>query len=123
MIYLRRRHPYQAYEAMSGNIHLLGEAYREWRNNIINHFTIQDGFRKLEGIVSMLIRVNQKNQKHLIIFAPFGPKPLVVGCFLMLKKLENCGFKCEIIQESSFQYSSVYSIGLDKTYLFLIDFK
>lgn len=122
-IYMRRRNPLSAYDAMAGNMHLLGEAYREWRNNVINHFTIQDGFRKLTEIVEKLEnKLTNSKEKHLVIFAPFGPKPLVVGCFLMMKKLEKFdNIAVDIIQESSFQYSSVYSIGIDKTYLFYVD--
>ena len=121
-VFMRRRFPFLAYEAMAGNIHLLGEAYREWRNKVINHFTIQDGYRKLEEIVDALCgKLSSNENKHIVIFSPFGPKPLTVGCYLMTKKLKDHGIESEILQESSFQYSSVYSIGLGKTYLFEIE--
>ncbi len=121
-VYMRRREPMSSYNAIAGNINLLGEAYKEWRNNVVNHFSIQDGFRKLEDVVNHIIdRVKQSERaRYLVLFAPFGPKPLIAGCYLLCQRLREAGFSCEIVQESSFQYSSVYSLGLNKTYLFKI---
>lgn len=121
-IYMRRRSPLHSFDAMAGNSNLLSEAYREWRNNIINHFSIQDGYRKLKDIIENIkSKVGSNTKGYLVLLAPFGPKPLIVGCFLMSEILIASGIEVEIVQESSFQYSSVYSIGLDKTYLFKID--
>lgn len=121
-IYMRRRSPLHSFDAMAGNSNLLSEAHREWRNNIINHFSIQDGYRKLRDIIENIkSKVGTNTKGYLVLLAPFGPKPLIVGCFLMSEILTNSGIDIEIVQESSFQYSSVYSIGLDKTYLFKID--
>jgi hypothetical protein len=121
-VYMRRRSPLHSFDAMAGNSNLLAEAYKEWRNNVVNHFSIQDGYRKLQDIIENIKSKNKDNPKgYLVLLAPFGPKPLIVGCFLLAKSLEKVGISAEIVQESSFQYSSVYSIGLDKTYLFQID--
>jgi len=121
-IYMRRRSPLHSFDAMAGNSNLLSEAHKEWRNNIINHFSIQDGYRKLRDIIENIkSKVGSSTKGYLVLLAPFGPKPLIVGCFIMSEILKKSEIDVEIVQESSFQYSSVYSIGLDKTYLFKID--
>lgn len=70
-------------------------------------------FSYLQGmnhIVEKAQRFMQENSST-IIFAPFGPKPFTLACFLTCKALKTKGIFADIVHISGLQYTSVYSIG------------
>jgi hypothetical protein len=78
------------------------------------YFTLEDGLRRLKNIYQKALA-----NSEAFFIAPFGPKPLMIGAYQLIKKFihekenekDHPRFMADLILLSSFQYTSTYSIG------------
>jgi hypothetical protein len=83
-------------------------------SNLEFYFTLEDGLRHLQNVYNKAL-----THSEALFIAPFGPKPLMIGAYQVIKKFIyekeklHERFLADLILLSSFQYTSTYSIGSD----------
>ena len=118
LFFVNRNDPWSSLPTHWANQSLVQASQRD-DTFIEYYFTISDGMRHLKNILQ---KAKEKSEGFFI--APFGPKPLTIGSFLIIREFLNLKKEtsiADIILLSSFQYTSTYSIGVSETSIFEIN--
>lgn len=102
-IFYNRDNPQHSLDVIRANSAILAD-----RTVTVKYFLTID-----DGLMKMAQWANPENfdDDTLALFAPFGPKPLIVSAVMAMQNLESRNVESDIVLLSGHQYSSTYSIG------------
>lgn len=105
---LNREDPLRSLKTLYSNQALL-DSTEQHDTRIKYFYTLVDGMREVESVVHSQLT---EDSSQLFLFAPFGPKPLSMYCFLVANRLRKNKTQADMISLGSYQYTSVYSYGV-----------